>query len=81
MHDISNPDSKHILMYLKELCPLITNKHLAESSSYNLLLSVIGGETFIVVADSMEPGEPSLKNMGPPLKFLPTKRTPTEFCV
>ena len=58
---MSNPDSKHILMHLKELCPLITNEHLAESNSYILLLSVIGGETFIVVANSMDSGVPFLK--------------------
>ena len=59
--DMSNPDSKNIVMLLKVLCPLITNEHIAESCTYNLLLSVTGGEMYTVVAYSMHSGVPFLK--------------------
>jgi hypothetical protein len=69
--DRSNPDSKHIVMYLKELCSLITNKHLAESSSF---LSVIGGETYTVVVNSIGSCEPLLQIWDPPLVFACKRR-------
>jgi hypothetical protein len=75
---MSNANSKHTVMYLKEFCPFISNEHLKGSSSYILHLSVSGGETYIVVAKSMDYGVPFLQILDLFSLFCLQKRTPKE---
>jgi len=76
---MSNLNSRHIVKYLKELCPLIMNEQLAESSAYTLLLTVTKGETYNLVMKSMNSGVLFLQIWDLLYTFRPQKKTKEEI--
>jgi len=77
--NMSNLNSIHITAYLKELCPLITKELLAESSAYALLLTVIKGETYNLVINSMDSWVPFLQMWDLLYSFRPQRKTKAEI--